>query len=148
MKCFEEETKEDVGGKEHEGENDGAAHATPGADFLLAFFLFGFLFGAFFLRGGGMCAVIVAATDAGVAVGCLGLFHAGFGWRRCCVLGALGWGSDSIGLVIFCRDAGCRDGLVGLQQALRADDHAVIGYELLVADFQFFTAFWTSPAHK
>jgi len=36
---------------------------------------------------------------------------------------------------------------VGLQQALRADDNAIIGNQLLVADFKLFTAFGTSPAH-
>lgn len=38
--------------------------------------------------------------------------------------------------------------LASLQQTLRAHDHAIVGNELLVADFQFFTAFRAGPAHS
>jgi hypothetical protein len=31
---------------------------------------------------------------------------------------------------------------------LRADDHAIIGDQLLVADFQLLAAFGTGPAHS
>jgi hypothetical protein len=36
---------------------------------------------------------------------------------------------------------------VGLQQALRADNHAIVGDKLLVADFKFLATLATGPAH-
>ena len=71
-----------------------------------------------------------------------------FGWslgvKTDFLLRALGCGW----LVVVTACKSCLgNGLVGLQQALRADNHAVVGDELLVADVQFFPAFWASPAH-
>ena len=52
-----------------------------------------------------------------------------------------------IGLAGTRGDTCLGNGLMCLQQALRADNHTVVGDELLVADIQLFTAFRTGPAH-
>lgn len=44
LQGVEEEAEEDVGGKEDEGEDDGAAHASPCRHAFAVFLLLGFLF--------------------------------------------------------------------------------------------------------
>ena len=165
MQGLEEEAEEDVGGEQDEGEGDGAAKASPCAHDVLFFLFLGFLFPCRLPLGGGWTfgAVVAVAGQAGIAIGGGCLFHARlvgwwgrglvFGW--CFVLEtdvllrfAPGCCCAWRFFVLAGGDTGFRDGLVGLQQALRADNDAVVGDELLVADLQFLTAFGTSPAHS
>lgn len=53
LQGVEQEAKENIGGKQHQCEDDGAAHAAQGAHAVrLLLFLFGFLFSCGFARGG------------------------------------------------------------------------------------------------
>ena len=155
MKGLEEETEENVGGEQDESEDDGAAHTSPCAHAVGSLFLFGFLFSCRFFGGSGVAAI---TGESRVAVGSGGLFHACFVGRGCHLLplgrcfgikadAFLSLGCWRIGPVGAWCDACLGHGLPCLQQALRADDHAIIGNQLLVADFQLFPAFRTSPAH-
>ena len=156
LEGFEEEAEEDVGEEEDEGEDDGAAQASPGAHAFRFFLFLGFLFACGFLFGSGSVGRCAAITrEPCVAVGGFCLFHALFmGWGCAglvfgrCVRVKVDTGILALALLVAsCGDSGLRHGLTSLQQALRAHNHAVIGNELLVADFQFFSAFRTSPAH-
>ena len=155
MKGLEEEAEENVGGEEDEGEDDGAAHASPCAHAVGSLFLFGFLFSCRFSGGRGVVAI---TGESCVAVGSGGLFHAWFVGRGCRLLplgrrfgikvdAFLSLGSRRVGPGSARGDACLGHGLPCLQQALRADDHAIISNQLLVADFQLFPAFRTGPAH-
>jgi len=72
LEGFEQESEEDVGGKENEGEHDCAAHASPGGHALILLFL-GFALGGGFALGR---IGVVSAAQSRVAVGCGCLFHA------------------------------------------------------------------------
>ncbi len=153
---FEQEAEEDIGGEQHQGKDDGASQAAPGTHALL-FLLFGFLFCSVFFPGCSGIGGVAAASEASVAVGGGGLFHACLvGGRGCGFVFGRGVEIDAflpsfrgVGrLVATWGDTGLGNGLAGLQQALRADDHAIIGDQLLVADFQLLAAFGTGPAHS
>lgn len=156
MHGFKQEAEEDVGGEQHQGKDDGASQAAPGTHALL-FLLFGFLFCSGFFPGCSGIGGVAAASEASVAVGGGGLFHACLvGGRGCGFVFGRGVEIDAflpsfrgVGrLVAAWGDMGLGNGLAGLQQALRADDHAIIGDQLLVADFQLLAAFGTGPAHS
>jgi len=157
LQGLKQETEEDVCGKQYQREHDGAAQAAPSghAVALLLLFLAGLL-----LACGSFLGSFTIAGKTCVAIGCGRLFHAWLvRWRsggvifrwRAGVKGdispwTLGWNGRL--LVAAGADPGLGNGLAGLQQALRANDDAVVGDETLVADFELFTAFWTGPAHS
>ena len=78
LQGLEQEAEEDVGGKQNEREDDGASQAAQGAHALGFLLLFlGFLLCRGLLLGG-----VALASEAGVAIGCGCLLHAGAMGRR------------------------------------------------------------------
>lgn len=161
LEGLKQEAEENVGGKQDKGEDDGAHQATPGTHGLGFLFLLGFFIACVFFLGRRTLAGDVAtiARESCVAIGSGCLFHSGLVGRGCGGF-VLGWCVRAeINIPVLARSRlawvivtgpypGFRNWLMGLQQALRADNHAVIGDELLVADFQLFAAFWAGPAHS